>query len=243
MDFRKISAEAADQGRPKTKPGLLPGALVIQPMEVIKSVAKAEEVGKALEASMAAVKEIVVVDQESAARIIDIAAGAKKAAKQIEAALKAIIQEPEQRIKDAKGFAKLYIDKAAVIESEAKGKVSSWQMQERIRIQREEAEKRRIAEELNRKLQADAIDAGMTQEQAREIKIEIPTAPSTPAVIRTEGGAKASTAMVWTFTIEDEEAIPRNLMQPDEKKIREAVRLGVREIPGVKIFQKETIRI
>ena len=48
---------------------------------------------------------------------------------------------------------------------------------------------------------------------------------------------------LWTFEVENTDALPRSYMIPDEKKIREAVRLGIREIAGVKIFQKEQIRI
>ena len=245
MDFGKVAQEAGyvTKEKAKARPGLLPGSLVVMPLDVIKSQAKAEEVSVALDKSMEAVKELVVTDQESAARCIDIAAGAKKAAKQIDAALKAIIQEPEARIKECRGFAKVFTDRAAVIESEAKGKVAAWQQQERIRIQREEAEKRRLAEELNRKLQEEAIEAGMSEAEAKQVKVEMPTAPTTPAVLRTEGGAKSSTAMVWTFDIEDANAIPRDYLCVDEKKIRDAVRLGTREIPGVKIYQKEQIRI
>lgn len=244
MDFGKVAEGAEYHGRErKAKPGLLPGALVVMPLDVIKSQAKAEEVSRALDKSMEAVKALVVDSQESAARCIDIASGAKKAAKQIDAALKAIIQKPEARIKECRGFAKVFTDRAAVIESEAKGKVAAWQMQERIRIQREEEEKRKLTEELNRKLQEDAIEAGMSEAEAKQVKVDMPTAPTTPAVLRTEGGAKSSTAMVWTFDIEDANAIPRDYLCVDEKKIRDAVRLGTREIPGVKIYQKEQIRI
>lgn len=244
MDFGKVAQEAEYHGKErKAKPGLIPGALVIMPLDVIKAQVKAEEVSRALDQSLEAVKSLVVQDQESAARCIDIAAGAKKAAKAIDTALKAAIQEPEGRIKDAKSFAKMFTDRAAVIESEAKGKVAAWQASERIRIQREEAEKRRIAEELNRKLQEEAIEAGMAEAEAKQIKVDIPTAPATPPVLRTEGGAKSTTAMVWTFDILDANAIPREYLCVDEKKIRDAIKVGTREIPGVNIYQKEQIRI
>jgi hypothetical protein len=47
----------------------------------------------------------------------------------------------------------------------------------------------------------------------------------------------------WTFEIEDFSLVPRNFLQVDEKSIREAIRDGVREIAGVKIFQEEQIRV
>lgn len=42
---------------------------------------------------------------------------------------------------------------------------------------------------------------------------------------------------VWTHDIEDESKIPREYMTVDVKRIRDAVRAGLREIPGVRIFQ------
>jgi hypothetical protein len=245
MDFGKVAQEAGyvTKEKSKAKPGLLPGSLVVMPLDVLKAQVKAEEVSLAMDRSMAAVKELVVIDQESAARCIDIAAGAKKAAKSIDMALKAAIKDPEDRIKEARGFAKLFTDRAAVIESEAKGKVAAWQASERIRIQKEEAEKRRIAEEATRKLQEEAIEAGMAEAEAKQIKVEMPTAPTTAPVLRTEGGAKSSTAMVWVFEIEDPAKVPDEYKMIDEKKVRDAVRMGTREIAGIRIFQKEQIRI
>ena len=46
---------------------------------------------------------------------------------------------------------------------------------------------------------------------------------------------------IWTFEIIDEKKIPRDFLMIDEVNIREAIRKGVREISGIKIFEKETI--
>lgn len=243
LNYGKVlEDEPKKEARPKTqqKTQAIPsGSLVIMPLASIKTQVKADEVGVALERSLAKVREIQVTDQESAAKIIDIAAGAKKAAKTIEAALKGIITEPESRIKECRGFAKLFIDKASDVELTAKGKVAAWQQQERIRREKEEREKREKAEALNKSLAEQAKDLGLEEVP----RVEIPTAPTTPAVIRTEGGAKSSTAMVWTFEIKDSSKVPDEYKAVDERKIRDAIRVGVREISGVDIFQKEQIRI
>ena len=46
---------------------------------------------------------------------------------------------------------------------------------------------------------------------------------------------------VWTFEVEDEARVPRGFLMLDEPRIREAIRKGIREINGIKIFEKETI--
>lgn len=48
---------------------------------------------------------------------------------------------------------------------------------------------------------------------------------------------------VWTFAVKDESQVPREYLSVDEKKIRDAVRAGVREIPGVDVFQDTQIVI
>jgi hypothetical protein len=46
----------------------------------------------------------------------------------------------------------------------------------------------------------------------------------------------------WVAEIENTELIPRQYMVPDQVLINQAVRNGIREIPGVKIYEKESIR-
>jgi len=45
----------------------------------------------------------------------------------------------------------------------------------------------------------------------------------------------------WTWELENENLVPREYLCIDEKKITEAVKHGVRNIPGIKIFEKEEI--
>jgi hypothetical protein len=277
---------------PTTVATVIPeGSIILHPMSMTKGLVKSDEVRAALDLSRSRVKEIDVVDQASAAQIIDLASGAKKAAKVIEAALKAVIAEPESRIRELKAFAKTFIELAESIESTAKTKVSAWQQAERIRIQNEENEKKRLAAEANRKLAHDALKSianqlGLTDaqadkalkgaelpplsspdfpatekyEQAREAlvnstkaptqtdlfkeppRVDLPTAKETPAMIRTEGGAKSTTAKVWTFKVMNEAEIPREYLVLDEKKVRDAIRVGTRNIAGLEIYQADQLR-
>jgi predicted phage tail protein len=45
----------------------------------------------------------------------------------------------------------------------------------------------------------------------------------------------------WAWELEDEHSIPREYLILDEKKVDEAVKQGVRNIPGIKVFEKEEI--
>ncbi|TET23384.1 MAG: hypothetical protein E3J78_02315 [Candidatus Cloacimonadota bacterium] len=47
------------------------------------------------------------------------------------------------------------------------------------------------------------------------------------------------TRKVWKFEITDPTRVPREYMTINEAKIRNVVRSGIREIPGVRIYQEE----
>lgn len=52
---------------------------------------------------------------------------------------------------------------------------------------------------------------------------------------------KLSKVKKWTWELEDEAVVPREYLALDAKKIDDAVKQGVRNIPGIKIFEKEEI--
>ena len=45
----------------------------------------------------------------------------------------------------------------------------------------------------------------------------------------------------WVWELGDENAVPREYLSLNEKKIDEAIKQGVRNIPGIKVFEKEEI--
>ena len=47
----------------------------------------------------------------------------------------------------------------------------------------------------------------------------------------------------WVWELENEQLIPREYLSLDEKKIESAIKNGVRNIPGIKVFEKEEISI
>lgn len=58
-----------------------------------------------------------------------------------------------------------------------------------------------------------------------------------------QSSTNASVRMVWDFEIESIENIPSEFLILDEKKVREAIRAGTREIKGLKIYQKPQVAI
>lgn len=75
------------------------------------------------------------------------------------------------------------------------------------------------------------------QEQVQEEETE----SEAPAEVYIPPKVKGITKR-WTYEILDESQIPREFCSPDSKKINEAIKGGVREVPGLKIFEQEDVR-
>lgn len=63
-----------------------------------------------------------------------------------------------------------------------------------------------------------------------------------PNIIESKSG-ESRTSVKWVFEVEDEKKVPREYLVVDDTKVNEAIRSGTRKIPGLKIFQKESLSI
>lgn len=104
---------------------------------------------------------------------------------------------------------------------------------------REEAA--RIAEEEARKKKAsdDEIAAARkaAEEEAKKHEVIAPTVtapviPTTNNVTRTETGTSSHQVKTWKCRVVDASLVPRQYCEPSAKLLNDAVKLGVREIPG-----------
>ena len=103
------------------------------------------------------------------------------------------------------------------------GKILTWKRAETERLMKEEARRRAIQEAHEKK--GHEVKAPVVLERP-EAKI-----------------GNTQTRKVWTFEVQDPEKIPYEYMVIDPVSIRNAIREGVREIPGIKIYQEEQLSI
>jgi hypothetical protein len=110
----------------------------------------------------------------------------------------------------------------------------------------EEKKQQSIADLQKEKESADFF--GDTDEK-QAIDQKIGEIQNTPTVMPSTHVPAFGTAKVkgltkrWVFDVQDAAMIPREYLQVDEKKIREAVAAGTRNIPGVRIYQDESITL
>lgn len=117
--------------------------------------------------------------------------------------------------------------------------------EEQRRIEEErrakEEEIRKQAEDLKKRMESETIKAeeldSLTNEVTalNDLKAMENDIKSTPA--------SKNVRYVWDYEITDANLIPRLYLSVDESKIKAAIKLDVREIPGVRIFQKPLLHL
>lgn len=110
-------------------------------------------------------------------------------------------------------------------------KVAAWHTAEQTRIDAEN-EKIRKEEERRRKIQESHKDRG--HETTEEIHL-----PQAPKKLNKIGGAH--TRKIWIFEVTNLSLVPRKYMQLDTTIVNNEIREGVRNIKGIRIFQKTTV--
>lgn len=114
--------------------------------------------------------------------------------------------------------------------------------QEQLRLERE-AEERRRAEEAE---QADdpTLDRAPAPEPVQEPERELqPIQPQVRKTTYGQSGASFTAKKVWTFEMEDISKVPPQFLSLDETKVNQAIRAGLRDIPGLRIFEKSVASI
>lgn len=96
----------------------------------------------------------------------------------------------------------------------------------------------REAEEKARREAEEAAKAGEPEPPA-PAPAPAPTPPQPPPRVRHTTSGSVSMREAWKYEIIDEVQLPREYLKPDPGAVQRAVKDGVREIPGVKIWSEE----
>lgn len=208
-------------------------AIILDPQDFVKSVNglckmitdqldEAEKIVKAKIGQHQAKIELERRKQEEAAR---------KAAQELQDKLRREAEEANRKARE---------EAARRAEEETRARLAK-EAEERAK---REAESKVQAEE-RAKREAEEIEAARkkAEEEAAKHEIEAPTvlAPVIPVqekVTRTESGTSAHQRKVWTFEVLDAALVPAEYKIVDEQLIKDAIKMGCRAIPGVRIFEE-----
>jgi hypothetical protein len=168
---------------------------------------------------------------------VSMAGQAKQLYNRIEKQRKDIVEEPNRFVKTVNAFCKDYQSRLEKIERTLKQKISDYRYQ--IELARREQERR--AQEETKKLQA-ALDKEAKEKGVDSIKVAPVVVPEAETVVRTEEGSSYEVS-VWICEVVEPGSVPREYCEPVKKLLDNAVKMGVREIPGCKIYEKIDIRL
>lgn len=199
---------------------------------------------------VAPAKAVAVTDAAAQAHAVGIGKSIKDILKRIEEKRKEVVGPIKARAKEVDDYAKKISTPLLEAELHLKKQIGAFEDQER---QRRELELKRVREEQEAadrrkaELVAKATE-GVTDETAKlmtAVKVDAEF-KEVRKDLRQEEKAIESSAMkgaklVWKFEVTNGAEVPREFMVIDEKKIREAVHGGAREIPGVRIYQETQI--
>ena len=181
----------------------------------------------------------------NAADVITMAASIRKA---LAAFLKEAKVPFKRQIDRIDAAVKPHMDRAALVEQTYKAALVSFRQAESRRLL-EEAEReqaRQIEEQaaIAEELKADGMDPEAA-ERAALVEVREVAGPiqfEAPKVAVGEVGMVRVVKAPWTYEVVDPAAIPSAFLEPSHAKIMAAIRGGQHVIPGLRVYQPETVR-
>ncbi|MBW2094182.1 MAG: hypothetical protein JRI80_04770, partial [Deltaproteobacteria bacterium] len=173
-----------------------------------------------------------VDSEETVQQAVAMAGDSKRLGKDLEAKRKEIVKAPNQYVRSVNAFVKNFTRPLNKIEAVLKTKIAHYQYQLELERREQERKAKEEAARLQVQLKKEAQEKGV--EPAKVVPIAVPEADK---VVRSGAGASAHTRRVWKAEIVDPDAVPREFCSPDIKKINEAVKAGIREMAGVRIWE------
>lgn len=202
------------------------------PLDLEAAKKKFANVHKQLQEMVKQAEAVEIKDEATIKDAVAKAGQAKKLSKKIEDERKNLLLEPAAFTKSLNAFCRTFTDKLAEIETGLKRKIGLYQA--KAELERRAAEKK--AQEAAAKLQAE-LDKEADEKGVERVEVVAPVVPKHDKVARSDTGSSASIRRVMKAEIVDESLVPRDYCEPSMKLINEAVKMGIREIAGVRIFE------
>ncbi|HHW15742.1 MAG TPA: hypothetical protein GXX28_12560 [Firmicutes bacterium] len=185
-----------------------------------------------------AATDMAVCDEESLASATNILGRVSTLRKGLEERRKFFVAPLNDQVKRINDLFRALAAPLDRVDQILRDKVLAYRREQERRRREEEERLRKLQEAEQKKLERKAEKKGLE-----------PPPPPAPVVVagpaRTVSAdlGKATIRVVWDFEIVDQSQLPREYLIPDITKIRAAVKAGVREIPGVRIYQNERLAV
>ena len=184
-------------------------------------------------------KDLEVKDDDSNAMAVEMIAQVAGLRKDLNDHRLQVIKEEDKFVRSVNSFVLSFSKKLeAIIKDVLKPKVGDYSYQ--LELKRREDE--RIMKEAADKKQA-ALDAEAKKKKVDPVIMPNMLAPRKPTPVRTESGT-ASTRYEWDCEVVDIEKVPRDYLVFEKSKAMFAIKSGgLRDIPGLRIFEKPIVTV
>ena len=190
------------------------------------------EVGGLMETA----REIVVINDGSARSANDLLVFIAEAKKKLEAQRVFLVKPLNDHVKNINTAFKEWTKPLETADSMVRRKVLTFQReQEADRLELERRERERLEAE------AESLALLNPDEEPEDL----PDLPVLPPPSRKIEGDRGSTSVrkTWAYEVTSERDVPREYLVIDEGAILLAVRKGARDIPGVRIYQQDSLSV
>ena len=191
-----------------------------------------EELGR----MQAQAEKMNVIDQTTLERATELGIKCRTVEKAVEAARETFKRPAYDYGKGIDNLANAYKSKAKAAADVLAKKVGTYQ----AKVRAAEMEQLRKQQEETRALQA-RIDEEARAANVDTVVVPIPKAVPTSNTVHTSTG-KATTVSRWVCRITDAASVPREYCTPTQTLLNDAVKAGIRNIPGCTIEQETTAR-
>ena len=169
---------------------------------------------------------LTVNSHEAEQVAVESAAQAKRLLKGLDEERKRVIKDPDKFVRDVNSFVRSFKTPLDSLVGTLRRKIGDFQYQKELERRKVQKRMEEEAAKMKAKMEAEAKESGVEPPPIMPVP-----APRPDSTTRTESGATASIRTQWVGEILDPEAVPREYCSPDQKKINEAVKLGIRENP------------
>lgn len=101
----------------------------------------------------------------------------------------------------------------------------------------------RVQQEKQRAMLAAAAAEAASQKTREQAEAVVQQALQVAQATPTKKVEGVSVTEVWDFELVDTDQVPRQYLAVDATKVKAAIKAGVREIPGLRIFSKASVRV
>lgn len=183
--------------------------------------------------------EIVVDNNDSLNTAVDYLSHIANTKKNVEDTRKTMVKPINDGLKAINEWFKRFSVPLEQADKTLRGKILVYR-QEQDRLRREEEERlRKLQEKEQKRLERQAAKKGAPPPPPPVAALSVHTQDKT---VRS-GMGTVSAKRVWKVEVVDESMLPREYMIPNYKAINAAVKAGVRQISGCRIWQEEELSV